>query len=59
VRRLRQRCEFNDGRAWHAGEREIKLIEGGAPVRVVVLPEGLPLAYKVLAGNTADNTTCH
>jgi hypothetical protein len=26
-------------------------------IALVVTPEGLPLAYEVLAGNTADNTT--
>ena len=28
-------------------------------IALVVTPEGLPLAYEVLAGNTADNTTLH
>lgn len=28
-------------------------------VALVVTPEGLPLAYEVLPGNTADNTTLH
>ena len=26
-------------------------------IALVITPEGLPLAYEVLAGNTADNTT--
>jgi transposase len=26
-------------------------------IALVVTPEGLPLAYEVLTGNTADNTT--
>jgi transposase len=26
-------------------------------IALVVTPEGLPLAYEVLPGNTADNTT--
>ncbi len=27
-------------------------------IALVAAPEGLPLAYEVLAGNTADKTTC-
>jgi transposase len=26
-------------------------------IALIVTPEGFPLAYEVLAGNTADNTT--
>src|SRR6266545_4036565 len=29
----------------------------GADIALIVTPEGLPLAYEVLPGNTADNTT--
>jgi transposase len=26
-------------------------------IALIITPEGFPLAYEVLAGNTADNTT--
>jgi hypothetical protein len=39
----------------------ISVLKSGATSQVVialvVTPEGLPLAYEVLAGNTTDNTT--
>jgi hypothetical protein len=40
-----------------AGDSRGGTHQGCAAVPLVVTPEGLPLAYEVLPGNTADNTT--
>ena len=42
---------------WHGYSRDKRSDCVQVVIALIVTPEGLPLAYKVLPGNTADNAT--
>lgn len=49
---------FRRGDKRHYGYSRDKRSDGGQVViGLMVTPEGFPLAYEVMAGNTADHTT--